>query len=206
MSEIRMVTYEPMIFRKEGAKIVSEYDDIPEYLDASIRTEPSLNVKYPGISSLCRGEKLAPKLKVGDKVIYITKKSTYHHEFNHWRLVAILEVIKVMKTHEETAEWYKNNNYELPKNCLVKDNPPLSFNKTTIPKEKICDAEEDYQCKASEHSQFNICKKIHVELDHPPIIDESKMEEIFGIKNPGTQNFKYVEEHEYNKLLELMKG
>lgn len=206
MSEIRMVTYEPMVLAKEGQKIVDTNKDIPPFLDASIRTEPSLNVEYPGVSSLCRKSILAPKLEEGDKMIYLTKKGKYNKNYEHWRLVAIIEVIKVTKTHEEAAEWYKNNNYELPKNCMVDDNPPLSYDKTTIPKQSICIAESDYKDRKSEYPQFNICKKIYVNLDNPPIIDEARMEEIFGTKNPGTQSFRTVKEKEYKSLVRLMEA
>ncbi|MCY1604509.1 hypothetical protein [Staphylococcus pettenkoferi] len=205
MSEIRMVTYEPMIFKKRGIKVVDNNKDIPEFLDASIRTEPSLNVEYPGVSSLCRGSKLAPKLKEGDKMVYLTKKNMYGQDFKHWRLVAIIEVIKVMKTHEDAAKWYKNYNYELPKNCVVDGNPPLSASKTTIAKSKIHETERGYKFRARKYKQFNICKKVHVNLKEPPIIDESKMKEIFGTKNPGTQSFKKVSDDEYKSLVKLME-
>lgn len=161
MNKVRMVTYEPMIFKKrKGNKIVKNNVDILPYLDASFRAEPSLNVEYQGISSLCRGEKLAPKLKKGDKVVYIAKKNKYDQDFKHWRLVAILEVIEIKSCHYAASKWYEENNYTLPKNCIVDGNPPLTLDKTTVKDQSTIDERErGYNCRAKKYPQFNICKK-----------------------------------------------
>ncbi|GEQ03468.1 MULTISPECIES: hypothetical protein [Staphylococcus cohnii species complex] len=206
MSEVKMITYEPIIFKKrKGNKIINENVDIPPFLDASFRTEPSLNRDYPGITSLCRKSKLAPHLKVGDKVVYITKKGEYTLKFRHWRLVAILEVIETFESHYDAAKWYRENNYELPKNCIVDDNPPLSLNKTTINSQREIDKiEKWYNERAKEYPQFNICKKEYVELENPPIIDESKMRMIFNNTIPGTQNPKRLSGDQYKELIKLI--
>ena len=208
MNKVRMVTYEPMIFKKRKEnKIVKNKVDILPYLDASFRTEPSLNVEYPGISSLCRGEKLAPKLKKGDKVVYIAKKNKYDQDFKHRRLVAILAVIEIKNCHYAASKWYEENNYTLPKNCIVDGNPPLSFDKTTVKDQSTIDEREKvYNYRAKKYPKFNICKKIYLNLEIPPIITEEKMKEIFDNKIPVIQNYKILNENQYRELETLSQN
>ena len=180
--------------------------DILPYLDASFRTEPSLNVEYPGISSLCRGEKLAPKLKKGDKVVYIAKKISMIRIFKHWRLVAILEVIEIKNCHYAASKWYEENNYILPKNCIVDGNPPLSLDKTTVKDQSTIDEKKEVIIIEQKSILNLIFVKIIFKFRNSSNNTEEKMKEIFDNKIPVIQNYKILNENQYRELETLSQN
>src|SRR5260370_35243780 len=86
---------------------------------------------YPSISALCRVKKFAPRLHEGDLAVYITCKGSYQDiKPSHWRLVAILEVLKRFESHADAADWYSSQGIALPRNCMVEGNPPLAIEMT----------------------------------------------------------------------------
>ena len=87
-------SYRPLIRYVEGQQAISAFH-LPPYLDYSCRREPDFMSTYPSISALCRVKKFAPRLHEGDLAVYITCKGSYQDiKPSHWRLVAILEVLK----------------------------------------------------------------------------------------------------------------
>jgi hypothetical protein len=197
--------YTPLCLSKRG-RVVAETKGIPPFVDASCRREPDLEHKYPSITSLCRPGKLIPRLKKGDKVVYVTKKSTYGADVHGWRLTAILEVIDVLKNHEQAQEWYKKKILPLPSNCMVKGNKP-------IPQEKsgLCgcssgnyeEAELEYQRRAEKHPEFAVTKKIKTELKNPYTITDSVMKKILK-RIPLLRTPPKIKEEEFNKLYTFM--
>ena len=71
-----LVSYAPLVSSKTGRE-VSRLHSIPPFVDGSIRREPDLQHKYPSVSCLCRTDKFAPRLRVGDFVAYLTQKRRY---------------------------------------------------------------------------------------------------------------------------------
>lgn len=104
-------------------------------------------------------------------------------------------------------QWYEENNYILPKNCIVDGNPPLSLDKTTVKDQSTIDERErGYNYRAKKYPQFNICKKLYLNLETPPIITEEKMKEIFDNKIPVIQNYKILNENQYRELETLSQN
>ena len=66
-------TYRPLIWNRAGRTVSAEHG-LPPYVDASCRRETDFEVAFPSISALCRVEKFAPRLHVGDIVVYLTRK------------------------------------------------------------------------------------------------------------------------------------
>ena len=66
-------TYQPLACNAAG-RAASEKFGIPPFVDGSIRGEPDLEHQFPSITCLCRGRNFAPRLREGDRVVYLTKK------------------------------------------------------------------------------------------------------------------------------------
>ena len=123
-------SFRPLIRYVEGQQAIRAFH-LPPFVDYSCRREPDFMAQYPSISALCRVEKFAPRLHEGDIAVYITCKGSYQGiKPSHWRFVAILEIIKRFESHAEAARWYVDQGITLPKNCMVKDNPPLAIEMT----------------------------------------------------------------------------
>ncbi|MDX8361640.1 hypothetical protein [Cytobacillus sp. IB215316] len=187
MAKIRLATFNPLCFNSLGRKVLSDNKQLDPYRDGSIRPEPSFEHDYPGISSLCRKSKLAPKLNKGDIVIYLSKKGYYDKKIKHWKLVAVLLVEETMVSHEEAATWYTNNNFQLPKNIVVNRNAPLTFNLSNFNKKHAKMASIDYNSRASKYPQYNICEVVYRNTKNPPPIYEQDLFQIYE-RIPGTQN------------------
>src|SRR2546423_15125523 len=69
-------TYHPLCENSSGKAAARRFDH-PPFVDASCRREPDFESLRPSITALCRGEKFAPRLKVGDVVIYLTVRGRY---------------------------------------------------------------------------------------------------------------------------------
>lgn len=193
-------SFTPLCSTTQGQNAI-ERVNLPRYIDGSCRREPDLQSGYPSITALCRAEKFAPRLYPGDTVIYVTKKDFYNAPKKHWKLVAILRVIKRFDTHEEAAGWYKSNGIPLPANCMVPENPPLPLDHTLGLDGLKCMEEWDdgYLRRASECGIFLTCESEFKELNMPPIITEEDMKRIFG-KPPSTQNPSTITEDQLEEL------
>lgn len=204
-----------------GIRAVIQYGYRP-FVDASCRREPDFENENPSITSLCRQEMFAPNLYPNDIVVYITVKGKWLTDYDHYRLVAILEVIDKKDNHLQAASWYRNNNtYGLPSNCMVADNPPHAFHETAGNYEKASDIKRylsyptdkqniigerrialwnnDYLAKSKKWSDFIITKPIFKELVDPPILTDSDMREIFG-KVPNTRNPNKITKEQFKEL------
>src|SRR6266567_1063854 len=123
-------SFRPLIRYPEGQQAILAFH-LPPFIDYSCRREPDFMSTYPSISALCRVEKFAPRLHEGDIAVYITCKGSYQGiKPGHWRLVAILEVLKRFGSHAEAARWYASQGVALPMNCMVKGNSPLAIEMT----------------------------------------------------------------------------
>lgn len=198
-------SYRPLIRYPEGQQAITTFN-LPSYLDYSCRREPDILSKYPSISALCRASKFAPRLHEGDIAVYITCKGIYQSiKPAHWRLVAILEVLKRFESHADAALWYTNQGLTLPRNCMVKGNPPLAIEMTAPITVLVADLRRwdlDYQLRARKCGVFLACKPQFLELYNPPIITEEIMYAVFN-RIPGTQNPPAISEDEFEKLKRL---
>lgn len=226
---IRLNSYKPLCINDFGKRAITEYGFAP-FIDASCRREPDFENEFPSISALCRKGKFAPKLKEKDVVVYITVQSDYRTEeikINHNRLVAILQVAKVFKTHETAAEWYLRNNLSLPSNCMIEGNPPKSFDQTAAATffkgkkdiQKFLDRPEEFQKKfgkkyietwdadykerAHSWQNFVITKPIFLDLENPPIILREDFMEIFN-RVPNTQTPNKINQSQFIELAKLV--
>jgi hypothetical protein len=125
MPSFYLNSYTPLVSTEQGRKARKRYA-IPPFVDGSIRREPDLEHRYPGISCLCRGSNFAPRLEVGDVVAYVTNKRDLGNGKER-RLTAVLRVWKIFDTHAAAAEWYREHGLLLPSNCMVPDNRPKPF-------------------------------------------------------------------------------
>ena len=127
---IYLASYHPLAMNARGKSAVEKFC-LPPYVDHSCRREPDFESQFPSISAICRGSKFAPRINKSDVVVYMTVKGRYcDYRDPHWRLTAILQVIKRFKSHREAAEWYENQGLEPPSNCMIRNNPPRKLVET----------------------------------------------------------------------------
>lgn len=218
---IRLNSFRPLCITDIGIRAIDKYN-LPLFIDASCRREPDFENEYPSITSLCRQEKFAPHLYPNDIVVYITVKGKWFKDYDHYRLIAILNVIEKKKNHLEAASWYRaNNNQNIPSNCMIRSSPPYDYDKTAgnfstkneierflnHPKEKqeligqrrVKIWNEDYLNKSKKWGDFVITKTIFKDLYDPPILTIEEMNRIFG-KVPNTRNPNKISKEEFKEL------
>jgi hypothetical protein len=204
----RLNSYRPLCFTAFGRNVAKTHGLKP-FIDGSIRREPDFENKNPSISGLCRLNKFAPTLEIGTVVAYITVQGYYGTPELHWRLVAILKVIKQFKcvdSHVKAREWYRKNRLPVPRNCMVPGNPgaqyELSSQRMDGPKNKRTGAaewEEEYRDRALTAPAFNITEVQKLELETPPVLSLADMDRIFG-RVPGTQSPPSITEEQLEQL------
>jgi len=155
---IYLNTYQPLCSTNIGQQAIKKYDISP-YVDGSCRREPDFDHEFPSISALCRGRLFAPKLKENDKVVYMTHKNTYGQTCRHWKLVAVMEVIK-RTTHQGAFDWYKSKGLRIPTNCIAGGNLPLPKDMTVGSNMTIHQWEYHYKNRARDYDVFLICRHI----------------------------------------------
>lgn len=194
LSKKFLVLYYPLCMNKNGKEAISKYGYKP-FTDHSIRREPSLESVYPAITSTCRGRNFAPRLRVNDTVVYLTKSGQYGDiEEEHYRLVAILKVIHRFDNHQSAANWYIEKGLPVPSNCIIPNNPPLDFDHSVHSEQDALFSEEEYNKRVLDNPDFLICEPLKLELDNPPIILKSELEDATGFTPTtlkGTQNPSY---------------
>src|SRR5258706_16417841 len=161
-------SYHPLVDSLYGMKASEQFRILP-FVDGSIRPEPELEHLFPSITCLCRAENFAPRLHVGDYIAYMTVRGLYRKSFKHWRLTAVLEVIKVRPNHREAANWYRGEGHRLPSNCLVAENPPFPEEQSLgLPCSRGCGSvdewDEEYRKRAAANGTFIICKPLFCKL------------------------------------------
>jgi hypothetical protein len=198
-----------------------EKRSFPPFIDASCRREPDFENDYPSITALCRQELFAPHLQPNDIVVYITVQGKWFTDYQHHRLIAILEVIDHKYSYPEGASWYRMKNVKVPSNCMVPDNPPYPFDETAgnydtnkgirtylgyseekqqlIGARKIEAWNESYLNKSKKIKDFIITNCVYRELNQPPILTEGKMKAIFG-KVPNTRNPNIISKEQFKEL------
>jgi hypothetical protein len=207
-------SFRPLCYNKLGQLAIKRYS-LPPFVDASIRREPDFQSQFPSITALCRSAMFAPRLRVGDSVVYMTVKGRYEPErFSHWRLVAILRVIQRFESHKQAAAWYQGKGLPLPSNCMVEGNDPLSYGMTigVIPPDRFGEGlstdeilrkwDLGYKLRARKNGAFLACEAEFLELNQPPIITEAAMLQIFG-RTPPTLTPPSISESEYMALRSL---
>ncbi len=157
----------------------------------------------------------APRLQEGDSVVYMTVKGRYAPEwFSHWRLVAILKVVRRFESHKHAATWYQERGLPLPSNCMVEGSNPVSYDMTigVLPTNKFGDGlstddilrkwDLGYRVRARKNGVFLACEAEFLEVHEPPIITEAAMLHIFG-RTPPTLTPPSINEREYRALRAL---
>jgi len=197
-----LASFKPLVAKALGRKAVLTFG-IPPFVDGSCRREPDFESRFPSISALCRFTKFAPRLQVGDTVVYITHKGRYFQTKSHWRLVGILKVLERFESHAAAAQWYKERSIPLPSNCIVSENPPLPLEKTIGAMDSIRRWDGIYQLRTRKCGVFLVCESKFVELHNPPILGDEAMIDVFG-RIPGTRNPGRISDAELAKLKSMM--
>ena len=204
-----LVTFAPLVSNAIGRN-VSEIHSIPPFVDGSIRREPDLVHSRPGISCLCRGDRFAPRLRVGDGVVYLTKKNKYGGAVHCNRLIAVLKVTNVFSSHAEASEWYQANNLPLPNNCIVPGNAatPLSMSHRIHRFDSALDDNRiaarwdgTYRLRAKKSPTFVVCETVHKNLSwtSKEVLKQNWID-VFG-RIPGTLNPAALPLDQINGLL-----
>jgi len=201
--------FRPLAQTPNGRAAIDKHHLSP-FIDASCRREPDLESEFPSISALCRAGHFAPRLKKGDIVAYITRELVFPMRSPRARrLVAVLvvhqswrtdEKIGGTKAHELAAQWYENGKLPLPSNCMVPSNRPVPLTKTDRYKCTVGEWDEIYLRRAQNHGVFHACEKIFCDVDNPPKLTNSQLEDWFG-RVPGTQNPPALPVQDFAKLL-----
>lgn len=209
-------TYRPLCATAAGRHAIETYE-LPPFVDGSCRREPDFEAQYPAISALCRTTQFAPRLRPGDRIAYLTCALRLPGESMSVRhLVALLEVIYRFEDHADAAEWYRRKDVRLPRNCLVRGNPPLPLDQTNGlrardrcrfeisrgPKVAVRNWDAAYWKRAAQCGVFLACKPLFRELQAPPLITHEQMVHIFG-RVPGTQTPPRITRREFTALERL---
>ena len=210
-SNIFLTTYHPLIVRGTGRTAAQDYN-LPPFVDASCRREPDFEHPFPSISAICHAAGFAPRLHIGDTVVYLTVKRSYLGiKPAHWRLTSILRVIERFEKHREAADWYESQGLWLPSNCLVRGNPPLPLEKTIgyhkgedkklIKATKVERWDSGYWKRSRQYGTFLACEDLFTELWQPPILHNVDAEAIFDQgQMPGTQTPPKISNTEFERL------
>jgi hypothetical protein len=211
-------SYQPLVGSAFGRAAAIEHD-LPPFIDGSIRREPDLAHENPAISCLCRADKFAPRLRVGDVVGYVTVKGRYGDlKKPHWRLTSVLRVVEVLPSHKDGAKWYESRNLPLPSNCMTRGNPPnpleRSHKKFKMNHEGCGPSEHrkgmlrawdgSYRVRAMKYPQFVVCESLFTDLSwSAPVINEEHFVDAFE-KAPATQNPGSLPRQDFVRLLKLL--
>jgi len=204
-------SFKPLCQTKQG-RVAIENFGFPPFIDTSCRREPDFQAAFPSISALCRGKMFAPRLSVGDSVIYMTVKGQYAPEkFRHWRLVAILRIFERFESHKDTAFWYREKGLSVPSNCIVDGNACLPY-EMTAGTSRFGDVENtdkllrlwdsSYRSRAKRCGIVLACETEFLELYEPPILTDETLLQIFG-RIPPTRTPPPISESEYRALRDI---
>jgi hypothetical protein len=220
LKTIRLNSFHPLCETAIGQNAIREFG-FPPFIDASCRREPDLENPYPSITALCRQYLFAPHLFPNDIIVYITTKGKWLTDFEHYRLVAILEVIDRKETHLQAKSWFTSKGLPVPSNCMVEDNPPHSFLETggnydkqtdikrflTYPREKqvlvgekkIDKWNAEYLARSRKWGCFIITQPVFVNVTDPPILTEDALFTIFN-KKINTRNPNIIRPEQFVAL------
>ena len=190
-----LTTYHPLVTTKPGRLASGRYN-LPPFIDGSIRREPDLEHVRPAITCLCRTDRFAPRIGVGDLVAYITAKRSYGGNTPHRRLTAVLQAERRFNSHSEAADSYRDERLDLPNNLLVAGNEPRPIDRSNrsnrnshLPDPEWQEAwNDEYAERAREHGRVVACRPLFVDVSWAaPIVSDETLVGVFG-RVPGTQN------------------
>lgn len=207
-----------------GKRAITTYNYSP-FIDASCRREPDFENPFPSITALCRQGIFAPHLKENEVVVYITVAGKYApFDERHHRLVAILQVAKVYRSHQSGQTGYLQLNAPLPSNCMVPNNPPYNYDQTAgkyqtkteikrflsksqeqqsvIGQRALMSWDEEYLQKSLEWPSFVRTKPLYVNTINPAPIFRSHFKSIFG-GVPNTRSPKSISKRQLVRLARL---
>jgi hypothetical protein len=208
-----LASYRPLVATAYGRAAIERHGLLP-YVDGSCRREPDLESVYPSITALCRAGKFAPRLYEGDLIVYVTKASRFRRDRPpHWRLAAVLHVVRRFESHQAAATWYERRSVPLPRNCVVPSNPPLAFDFTDgvlspdlrarlndLGAEKVVRLwDEGYKRRAANYPVFLACEPLFRQLLLPPEIAREDWLSWCG-KIPATRTPPRVSENLWQQL------
>ncbi len=209
-----LATYRPLCRRAAGRQAIVTHQLLP-YIDGSCRREPDLELELPTITALCRGAMFAPRLDIGDRVAYVTKRGKYGGASPHWRLAALLHVSHRFETHADAAAWYGARFPRLPRNCMVAGNGPVPLDQTdgkltaelrdvaatTPPSVLLRALDRGYAARARRYPIVLACQPLFRELRVPPVISREDWERwCDGV--PSTQTPPMIDENVWAALCE----
>lgn len=186
-------SYDPLIGCSERTATIADRN-IPPYVDRSCRREPDLESAFPSITALCRASLFVSRISKGDFIIYRTNKGKYENvRLRHWRIVALLEAIEVLASHDAAAEWYAQRRLPIPTNCMIRGNHPKPFEesfprKSTPPVTTLRAWDGQYLKRARQCGIFVVCKPVFLDIRTPPVWTDADEDEVFrqrvGTRNP----------------------
>lgn len=191
-----LVSYKPLAIAPVG-RHAAVMHGLPLFIDGSCRREPDLESPKPSITALCRAHMFAPRLGIGDEVVYITVKSAFGQQIEpHYRLVAHLRVIHLSDTHDAAALWYRSQGLAIPSNLMVTGNGPRPYEQTNgrndngyrnRPEDvKLRKWDGEYRERAKRIGRVVHCEPVYLELHNPPSLFVQDFKNIF-CRMPGTQ-------------------
>lgn len=218
-TEVRMccylVTFRPLVGSAKGRRAIAQHGLHP-FIDGSCRREPDFGPQYSSITATCRANAFAPRLRVGDRIAYLTVKGLYPGDREvGWRLVAVLRVIQQFPTHQAAAQWYQGKHVDLPSNCIVENNPPIPLSMTNgKPPSEVARrvrGEEDpvkairmwdrtYRIRVAQTPVFLVCQPEFLSLLAPPQLLPADMIQVFE-RIPSTQNPPRISCNELEHML-----
>lgn len=196
---IFLATFTPLAFDEPGRTAARRFGH-PPYTDASCRRTPDFEAQLPSISAVCRGRNFAPRLHVGDIVVYLTRQGRYEELDWHWRLVAVLRVRTRFATHQEAAAWHRATGLDLPSDCIVDGNPPLPTVHTHQPGADLASWDARYAERVRAYGAFLVCDPLWMDLFEPRVVSRRLLTDVFG-KVPTTRTPPAISEAEYQRLL-----
>jgi len=205
-----LVTYRPLAITLHGRKAIIRYGISP-FVDGSIRREPDLESDPPTISALCRGRNFAPRLQVGDRVVYFTVKHRWSPDLPaHRRLTAVLRISKKFDTHLDAANWFRDEGLPLPSNCLVPENQPKPLSQSSglkpLPpcgkrRQGYRDWDRRYLVRTRKHGSFLVCEPLFIDISwSAPVVMDDDFRRALG-RIPPTRNPCSHPESDVDKLL-----
>jgi hypothetical protein len=216
-----LVSFHPLCSTPHGRRAVKAFS-LPAFIDGSCRREPDFQSAWPSITALCRAGKFAPRLRVGDRVFYMTVKARYMRITGRG-LVAALEVIRVLPTHQAAARWYRERGLNVPSNCMVRGNLPIPVPRTRgLPRStdeswklwsksrsglpSLAAWDRGYVERARDFPCFVITQPIKGPVvANPRIVRDEQINASLGTdKVPGTQSYKLLSDSSFAALLKLM--
>jgi len=210
-----VVTFHPLCEHAWGRAAIRHYG-FHLFEDGSCRKEPDFLSRYPSITSLCRGRVLVPQLKPGDEVMYMSVKKKWDSEpSTHWRLVALLRVVKACASHEIAAAWYRAKGLPVPSNCLLRGSKPLPLKQTGGVPPKVSKVhprwrhlrewDAGYRTRVQAVSKFVITKPLHVFLRRSPRMTNEMWEQALG-RRPVTRGVQKMSRQEARAAFRLAVG